>query len=243
MKEIKPAPATTVMIVRNANDNITLEVLMTRRQPYLKFLGDHYVFPGGRVEKQDYSQASIKRLIGFNDLDEACRILNLKNNLDNNTRDIKEVRSILGYWIAGIRELFEETGILLAYDCDNKILIEMNRKFNQYRSQIIKDEIEMTEMMEKEDLYYAGDRFFYYNHFITPKFSPKRFDTRFFICKLPKELEQYINPHEKEISEIIWIRPRDALKMCNKKDGNFKLIFPQIVSLKDLDAFDINLLD
>ena len=235
MRSVEPLPATTIIVIRNfkgVKNNI--EVLMTKRHDSLKFLGGFYVFPGGKIEKQDYSDESISRLKGIN-LVKAHQILNL-NVLNLKNKDVKNI--LLGYWIAGIRELFEEIGILLVEDETGKILNNLDEiKFNKYRSKIINNKLLMSEMMEKENLYYSSNNLIYYNRFVTPKFSPKRFDTRFFICKLPEGQEKSIIPHEKEISKIIWIKPQDALKKC-KTSEDFKLIFPQIVSLKDLNAFD-----
>ena len=239
MKGVKPLPATTIILLRSiGNDTKNIEVLMTKRQNYLKFLGGYYVFPGGKVEEQDYSDVNLSRVKGISQKD-ARKILKIKNNNDDK---ISLEFNYLGYWTAGIRELFEEIGILLATNKFNDpIPFQSVEKFKDYRFKIINNEITMYEMMVKEDLYYSAEMLTYYNRFITPKFSPKRFDTRFFICKFPGE-QIKIDPYEKEISELIWIKPNDALNRIQKKDPNFKLIFPQIASLKDLEYFDLNLL-
>ncbi|MHA1268499.1 MAG: NUDIX hydrolase [Candidatus Helarchaeota archaeon] len=239
MKVVKPIPATTIILIREIEGkNNDIEVLMTKRQPYLRFLGGFFVFPGGKIEEQDCSHASIKRLKGIK-YENACKILNLNDNL---TDDNINHNSLLGFWIAGIRELFEEIGILIAVDDNNRPIKSFNSElFTEYRYKIINNEITMTEMMEKENLFYAGDRLYYYNRFITPKMVPRRFDTRFFIYRISKNQENQIIPYEKEISEVVWIRPQDALDHHNKHN-NFKIIFPQIVSLKDLLYLDLTCL-
>jgi 8-oxo-dGTP pyrophosphatase MutT (NUDIX family) len=227
-----PKPATTIIIIRQIKDSEEIEVLMTKRQKHLKFLGGFYCFPGGKVEKQDYSDASIRRLRGI-DYQNALNILDVNDELKN--EDI--INPIyFGYWIAGFRELFEEIGILLVEDKNGSMIHEFDdEKFIDYRMKITNDEILMSEMMEKEDFYYPANRLFYSNHFITPRLSPKRFDTRFFICKITRDHEIFIKPHEKEISDLIWIKPQEAIDRCTA--GKFKIIFPQIVSLKDLTNF------
>lgn len=231
-----PKPATTIIIIRQIKDSGEIEVLMTKRQKYLKFLGGFYCFPGGKVEKQDFSDSNIRRLRGI-DYQNALNILGINDELKN--EDI--INPIyFGYWIAGFRELFEEIGILLVEDKNRSLINEFDYRMkiiNDYRMKIINDEIKMSEMMEKEDFYYPANRLLYYNHFITPKLSPKRFDTRFFICQITHEHEIFIKPHEKEISDLIWIKPQEAIDRCTA--GNFKIIFPQIVSLKDLTNFNL----
>lgn len=232
-KSAIPKPATTIIIIRQIEDSGKIEVLMTKRQKHLKFLGGFYCFPGGKVEKQDYSDVNIRRLRGI-DYQSALNILGINDNLKNEDK-INPI--YFGYWIAGFRELFEEIGILLVEDKNGSLINEFDdEKFVDYRMKIINDEIKMSEMMEKEDFYYPGNKLLYYNHFITPKLSPKRFDTRFFICQITPEHDIFIKPHEKEISDLIWIKPKEAIDRCTA--GNFKIIFPQIVSLKDLTNFN-----
>lgn len=48
---IEPAPAATVVLLREATDS--LEVLLLRRNSQLAFHGGAWVFPGGRIDPQD----------------------------------------------------------------------------------------------------------------------------------------------------------------------------------------------
>ncbi len=54
MTEIKPVPAATVAIVREAEEQTELEVLLLRRNAKLVFHGGHWVFPGGRIDDTDF---------------------------------------------------------------------------------------------------------------------------------------------------------------------------------------------
>jgi 8-oxo-dGTP pyrophosphatase MutT (NUDIX family) len=49
------APAATVVLVRDGDDG--LEVLLARRSADLKFHGGAWVFPGGRIDPDDYADA------------------------------------------------------------------------------------------------------------------------------------------------------------------------------------------
>ncbi len=54
MTEIEPVPAATVVIVRETDDNMDIEVLLLRRNSKLVFHGGHWVFPGGRIDELDF---------------------------------------------------------------------------------------------------------------------------------------------------------------------------------------------
>lgn len=52
--DLQPVPASTVVVVRNSEYAAGLEVLLLRRNAKLVFHGGHWVFPGGRVDAQDF---------------------------------------------------------------------------------------------------------------------------------------------------------------------------------------------
>ena len=97
MTEVKPSPAATVTLVRDAP--LGLEVLMLQRSMALKFMPGAYVFPGGALDPGDDSAELHGLCVGLDDA-AASRALGL-------------ARGGLAYWIAAIREAFEEAGILL----------------------------------------------------------------------------------------------------------------------------------
>ncbi len=52
---MQPVPAATVVLIREAQSE--LEVLLLRRNSKLVFHGGHWVFPGGRIDQSDFSDA------------------------------------------------------------------------------------------------------------------------------------------------------------------------------------------
>ena len=58
MSDMEPVPAATVVLLRETNDKADLEVLLLRRNSSLVFHGGHWVFPGGRIDAEDFDQAS-----------------------------------------------------------------------------------------------------------------------------------------------------------------------------------------
>ena len=105
-----PHKATTVILVRGKTSK-GFEVFLVRRHDDSAFMGGNYVYPGGRVDPTDQSTAVLSFCRGLSP-EKASEILG------NSPPD-----ESIGYWVTGIRELFEEAGILLAYDSGGKILI------------------------------------------------------------------------------------------------------------------------
>lgn len=90
--------AATVMLVRDGRAG--LEVFMLRRNLNSDFVGGAYVFPGGAVDDHDR----------HTDLDPVCEG---RNDADASAQ-LGIDRGGLAFWVAAIRECFEEAGVLLA---------------------------------------------------------------------------------------------------------------------------------
>ena len=106
MTDVVLRDAATVLILRDGPDG--LEVFMVRRNLNSDFVGGAYVFPGGAVDPED-RHADLEAICeGYTDA-EASRRLGID-------------RGGLAYWVAAIRESFEEAGVLLAYRSDGSIV-------------------------------------------------------------------------------------------------------------------------
>lgn len=179
---VEPRPASTVVLMDNKS-----RVYLTKRPSTMKFYGDHYVFPGGSVDKRDY------------DFDNQYYISTHRNE-----------SSELAYYIAATRELFEEVGILLVKDCFNL----QKSKQHQYRQLLIEEKISLLEMLKRERLTINLDNLAYFANRTTSKKKPIRFETRFFIANLPPN--QIPNPDPNEIADAIWLTPQESLEANQK---------------------------
>lgn len=219
---VLPDPASTVIPIRESEDG-GIEVYMTQRSLKLRFLGGYYVFPGGKVDAQDSDPEAISRCRGVTP-GESKRLLN---------SDLGPEKC-LAYWVAGIRELFEEAGILLALNRRNEFpdfnVRRVRKGFDKYRKLIQDGEIKMNHMMKKAQLRYAAGQLIYFSHWITPPGPPKRFDTRFFIALVPPS--QRPRYHIEEVREGIWLKPQEALDKASR--GEWKMIPPTIISLQTI---------
>ena len=214
--------AATVMLVRDAPAG--LEVFMLRRNLNSDFVGGAYVFPGGAVDEAD-SHADLEPYSEGRTDTEASAILGVDSGG-------------LAFWVAAIRESFEEAGVLLAYDGDGTIVRlddpAVHERFAEHRRAVDAGERRVVEVCAVEGLRLAVGAMHYFSHWITPEGAPRRYDTRFFVARAPEGQE----PLHDDVETIAntWIAPAEALR--RHKAGDFELIFPTIRNLKALARFD-----
>jgi 8-oxo-dGTP pyrophosphatase MutT (NUDIX family) len=224
---VKPKDASTVILLRrrpNAGTN-GIEVLMVLRHPGNRFVADAYVYPGGALDEEDCAPA----------MEVLCRGMTREKAVGL-MGDIPPEKA-LGALVAGIRETFEEVGILLAYTKDGELVTFSDRKeaerFSDYRDALGKGAADFRSMLEKEGLTLATDRLHYFSHWVTPEPLPIRYDVRFFVAEAPKGQEALHDGHE--LVGHIWVTPQEALDAYHR--GDFKLVLPTIMTLKELCAF------
>lgn len=128
--------------------------------------------------------------------------------------------------VCAVRELFEEVGVLLARGGDK--LTKGQRA--SLHDDLISGRSNFAEILEDWGLWIDARDFFYTGHWTTPKFSPVRFKTCFFIAVCP--LRQTPYAAISEMQNIEFIAPREALK---RWENSAVLISPPVlISLQEL---------
>lgn len=215
---VKPRKAATAAVLRDSSGK--MEVLLMRRHLDDRFLPDYFVFPGGALDEQDYDY----------EFPESGRAHELKDFEGDS-------KKYFGYIICAIRETFEESGILLAADKNGNYpsisSVESIDKFSAYRTMVFEKKISFRDMLEKENLTPAVEKFFYMNRWITPHLFPIRYDTRFFAVIVPED--QVISHDGNELVEFQWMTPGDALEKY--RTNEVKLVMPTISTLEFLNRF------
>ncbi|MCU1450315.1 MAG: hypothetical protein JWP02_2485 [Acidimicrobiales bacterium] len=214
--------AATVMLVRDGTDGA--EVFMVRRSLRLVFGGGAHVFPGGAVDDADRRME--RWCAGLTD-DEASTILGVP-------------RGGLAFWVAAVRECFEEAGFLLAASPDGDPLAlddaATAERFAAHRWAVDAGDRTMADVCASEDILLAVDGMHYVSRWITPEGPPRRFDTRFFVCAAPERQTPLHDARETIAHE--WVRPADAL--VRHREGDVDLMVPTMRSLEWLaDAGDV----
>jgi 8-oxo-dGTP pyrophosphatase MutT (NUDIX family) len=226
MREVqKPRQAATVLLLRPVEPN-GFEVFLTRRPDEMAFLGGMYCFPGGAVRKDDCASAMLRLSHGLSPAG-ARRTIGAHFSPPE----------ALGFWIAGIRELFEEVGILFAVDHSGKTwpaARERGHNLPDKHAALLKKTLTFRSLLEDEELLCDASRLVYFSHWQTPEQSSIRFDTRFFIAVLPDD--QHPFPASPEVSRSLWLTPDRALELFAK--DQLPLIFPTFASLRTLADFD-----
>jgi 8-oxo-dGTP pyrophosphatase MutT (NUDIX family) len=214
-----PRPAATVLTLRDGSNGY--EILMLQRNLRSDFVGGAHVFPGGGVDDTD---ADTERLVfGLSDV-AASRRLELKSGG-------------LAYYVACLRELFEEAGLLIACDAEGVAVnftepLDVQR-MAAHRRAVNAKELDFLAMMSDEGLRLDLRGLEYVAHWITPVGPPRRYDTRFFVALAP---EGQVATHDAgETVADLWIRPLDALVAHER--GEFEMIFPTIRNLQAIAHF------
>ena len=203
--------AATVVLVRNANDGAPgFEVFMLLRTVKSDFNAGAYVFPGGGVDRSD-GGAEAERVCSGLDARQASARLGIADGG-------------LAFYLAAIRECFEEAGVLLAADASGQTLSlrepATQQRFTAYRAALNAGQTTLAAICEQEGLCLPLDLVHYYSHWITPEGMPRRYDTRFFLCRAPAGQEPL---HDgAETVDNCWVRPADAL--AQHAAGSFNLV-------------------
>lgn len=211
-ESVRIRPAATVMLVRDAPD---LEVLMLRRTARTIFAGDMWVYPGGAVDADDGTHLT-DWCDGLTDT-EASELLGVDTGG-------------LGYWVAAVRECFEEAGVLFSgsnVDPGHDHMVNHRERLNARAvdfATIVRDE---AFRLDLSGIHYVAD-------WRTPLGPPRRFDTRFFLAAMPAG--QTPSHDDGEAVHHEWIRPAEAIERW--RADQMAMMSPTARMMMCLAAFD-----
>lgn len=197
--------ASTILLLRDCADGNGFELLMTRRSAQASFASSAYVFPGGGIEEQDAGAAT--------------HALARARAAQRSTPAALRVTQAL----AGIRETFEELGILLAYDAAGQPVTpaeaaQLDRHAPLYAQ------------CRERGWQLAVDRLWYLAHWTADRSIPKRFSVPFFVARMPEG--QTPEADGTEQFEPTWIRPQDAVQRHEARE--LSMLFPTLRTLQHL---------
>jgi 8-oxo-dGTP pyrophosphatase MutT (NUDIX family) len=177
------------------------------------FVPGAWVFPGGRVDAADSGPALHERIRG------------LPSPPVPGT----------AYWTAALRELFEETGVLLARtgdgewapDASSSRSVEGCRRALMDHSSTLVEVLDPGRHPRRRGTVHAA-------HWITPVVEPRRYDTHFFVAALPEGRAATHDP--REMTEAAWLTPAAAL--ARFEQGTLPMVFPTVKTLQLLRDYD-----
>ena len=226
MTEIRnPKPAATVILLRHAEEK-GFEVFLTRRPDGMPFLGGMYCYPGGTVTKDDFTPRMIERSTGLTPK-QARKILGAHYSPSE----------AMGLWIAGVREVFEEVGVLLAAEQSGaQLIMDDSRaaRLAQKHAALLAKSMSFLELLESESLVCDLAALGHFSHWQTPSQVRLRFATRFFIAPLPAGQMPLATSYE--VTHSVWLTPDRAMQLFDR--GELPMIFPTFAALRTLADFD-----
>lgn len=202
-------PSSTVVLVREAAG--APEIFMVRRHERSSF-GAAFAFPGGVIDADDASHAD--RCDGRTSA-QANGILRLHDGG-------------LDFYVGAVRELFEETGVLLAD------VTQSPDKLAALRIRLNRHSLAWSDFLRDSGARMLCDRLHYFSHWITPETMQKRYTTRFFVAKLPGG--QVAQHDGGELTDSRWLTAQEALRAA--ADGCMKLHYPTVRTLQSLAAHE-----
>lgn len=219
--EVAIKPAATVMLI---DDRPDLKVLMMRRDANTVFAGGMWVFPGGSVDSSD-DHADFQSISEHRSDEEASQLMGLESGG-------------LAYYIAAIRECFEEAGVLLARFKGANEAVSLTdamhtSKFETYREQVNDGTLDFLDFVQAEGLIVDAGEMHYIAHWITPPGPPRRFNARFFIARMPKDQEPIHDNRETVHAE--WFAPNEVVQKFDA--GEMVLMTPTLRMVRSLSLF------
>lgn len=214
--EIITTPAldsASVILLRDTTQG--MQVLLLKRHQASNVLGGAYVFPGGKLDTADQHPDLLAHL--------TQPPATLRQRLAEPDLSVERAA---GLFVAAIREAFEECRILLGQNGLTKPDL-----------QALQDHLgagqSWSQAFNKLSLQLSTDSLIPWTRWITPRqasVTNKRFDTRFFVARVPEDQTAEHDNHE--TTESLWISPREAL--IRYWDDDMALAPPQIMGLVHL---------
>ena len=212
-------PSASVLLLRDGPDGLETFVVVRHRRSS-SFAG-MLVFPGGQVDPADDDPALHGRCADL-DADEAARRLASR---------VAPPPGPLAWHVGGIRELFEEAGVLLARKGGDWVVPGRGvPSLEEMRRALHEGSIDLLGLARENDLELAPGALSYFAHWITPEQVATRFDTRFFLATLPPGQEARHDGRETSSGE--WLRPGEAIARYRR--GEAQLVPPTFVLLSEL---------
>ena len=221
-EQVNIRPAATVMLV---DDRPDLQVFMMERHANTVFAGGMWVFPGGAVDQDDGTRFMQAMSVHRSDR-EASALMGLDSGG-------------LAFYIAAVREAFEEAGILLALNRDKLTRLDLSDagsalRFRKHRDDVNDRKRNFLEILQQENLIVDAGAMHYVARWITPIGPPRRFDARFFVVRMP--VNQIPVHDDRELVHSCWMPPRVILEKVESEE--MVLMTPTLRMVKNLAMFE-----
>jgi 8-oxo-dGTP pyrophosphatase MutT (NUDIX family) len=210
---VEPRPAATIVLARPAGDDApggVFDVLLLRRPERSRFAAGAYVFPGGVIDEADADPEIVDALRPEHRVGERPAL------------------------VAALRELFEETGLLLA-DEPFPAAVTAADTLGPTRARLLAHGCTFAGVAAEFGLTFRKLDVLYISRWITPAQLARRYDTRFFFAVSPGGEPELTDEH----TAHLWMSPHLALARFGA--GQLPMLFPTwrtLETLAELDTLD-----
>lgn len=217
----QPQCAARVVLFRPREDG-GFDIYLTRRSPE-----NSYDFPGQDISKEDCREAILRR----------CRGLS-RGQAQKRLGSELRTAIALGHWVAAIRALFEEVGVLFCVPeaGDPREITEREEQLATKRRELAAGKLGFRAFLESEGLLCDLTRVAYFSHWLEPVPSRGPAHTRYFLAQLPRnQAGVKVAP---EFRERLWISPERALQEHSRRKLPITFsVFASIRTLADLESW------
>ena len=207
-------PASTVVLMKDTPEG--LSTYLMRRVLSMAFAAGMHVFPGGRID----------------DADIAADVEFTGDPLDAE-RMSADPDLARGTVVGALREVFEETGVLLAVDAQGRHPL-VDGDWERDREAVNQSSAAFGEVLRRRGLVIDPRVMPLWSHWITPEVEERRYDVRFFVARVPPE--QDVHDVSGEADHVVWVRPPVAV--AEYHEDRMTMLPPTVSTLTDLSAFD-----
>ena len=195
-----PKDAAAVILLRQNTSGQNPEVFLVRRSEKLAFLSGFYAFPGGQFDATDADAPIVN-------CDDAATLAAIS---------------------CAAREMFEETGVLLARGGEALTTGQRASVLDDLQS----GRMSWPDLLEHYNLHLDANDFTFVGRWLTPPFSARRFDTWFFLVNCPPKQQPNVIKGELENGE--WISAKTAHERWQRSE--ILAVPPTLHALKTLAA-------
>lgn len=180
----------------------------------MAFAPSMYAFPGGSVDIRD---AEVDVAFAGPSQDWWAQRLGLA---------AAQARAVV---CAAVREVFEECGVLLAGPDQSTVVGDVSgADWESVRVALQDHQVGLADLLASRDLVVRSDLLVPWARWVTPEFEPRRFDTYFFVARLPER--QRTRDVGGEAEHTVWASP-DAL-------AELPMLPPTAFTLRQLAGYD-----
>jgi len=129
---------------------------------------------------------------------------------------------------AAVREVFEESGVLLAGPDESSVVRDVSTaEWETTRAALVAREVNFAEVLSERGLTLRADLLAPWGRWLTPEFEPRRYDTWFFLARLPEG--QHTRQAGGEADHAAWLGPTRA--------GELPMLPPTRITLAQLARY------